>query len=64
MIRKYIDVYGINRVLIKIGPGFIVRPYRHSDIISTSTKWKTEDGSIIQIPTISWEIHGIEYIDE
>lgn len=64
MIRKYMDVNGINRRIEYVGPGFIVRPYKNNDIISTSTKWKTEDGSVIQIPDISWEWHNIEYSDE
>lgn len=60
---KYLDKHGQNRELTYKGPGFILGDYFHiGTSFSLTSRWVTEDGSLIQIPDKAWEILGVDYV--
>ena len=54
--RRYIDVNNKERKIVYVGPSFELIDWSPKLPISkTSSKWKLEDGSIVQIPDNVWQ---------
>lgn len=62
VIRKYTDVNGLPRRLVRVGPGNVIK-WMKGEPHSFTTLWREEGGTIIQIPDNAWEKLNVKYID-
>lgn len=56
----YTDVHGHLRRLEKHSPGPFIQWHKKLPPC-VSTRWRTEDGSIIQIPDAAWAYYKIDF---
>ena len=60
--RTYTDVNGMVQTITRVGSGYYVA-WSDEALKSPSTRWRMEDGSVVQIPDNAWETLNIKYED-